>query len=88
MDGPYGAGNQQWSNYEVSVCIGGGIGVTPYASILKDLVIATSSDKYSDIVCKKVIRYCRNSKYFTNLVFVIGLFSVDLFYTQKFRVVY
>uniref|UniRef100_A0A0K0D3M0 FAD-binding FR-type domain-containing protein n=1 Tax=Angiostrongylus cantonensis TaxID=6313 RepID=A0A0K0D3M0_ANGCA len=29
---------QEWTNYEVAVLIGGGIGVTPYASTLTDLV--------------------------------------------------
>ncbi|VDM57623.1 unnamed protein product [Angiostrongylus costaricensis] len=38
MNGPYGDGNQEWTNYEVAVLIGGGIGVTPYASTLTDLV--------------------------------------------------
>jgi predicted ferric reductase len=54
MNGPYGDGNQEWSQYEVAVLIGGGIGVTPYASVLSDLVLETSSEKHSDIKCKKV----------------------------------
>ena len=38
IDGPFGEGHQDWTNYEVSVLVGGGIGVTPFASILKELV--------------------------------------------------
>ena len=38
MDGPFGEGHQDWYKYKVSVLVGGGIGVTPFASILKDLV--------------------------------------------------
>ena len=38
LDGPFGEGHQDWTSYEVSVLVGGGIGVTPFASILKELV--------------------------------------------------
>uniref|UniRef100_H2ZNH4 Ferric reductase NAD binding domain-containing protein n=1 Tax=Ciona savignyi TaxID=51511 RepID=H2ZNH4_CIOSA len=38
MEGPFGEGHQDWYKYEVAVLVGGGIGVTPFASILKDLV--------------------------------------------------
>lgn len=54
IDGPFGGGNQDWHKYEVAVMIGGGIGVTPYASILKDLVFGTSTNRFSGVVCKKV----------------------------------
>lgn len=40
VDGPYGAGNQEWAQCEVAIMVGGGIGVTPYASILKDMIYA------------------------------------------------
>lgn len=35
LDGPYGEGHQDWWRYDVSILVGGGIGVTPFASILK-----------------------------------------------------
>ena len=58
LDGPYGGGSQNWPNYKVAVLVGGGIGVTPFASILKDLVHQTSTrddgKKFSDISCQKV----------------------------------
>nr|KAG5701353.1 hypothetical protein BaRGS_006127 [Batillaria attramentaria] len=38
LDGPFGEGHQDWYRFPVSVLVGGGIGVTPFASILKDLV--------------------------------------------------
>ena len=38
IDGPFGEGHQDWSHYEVAILVGGGIGVTPFASILKELV--------------------------------------------------
>uniref|UniRef100_A0A0M3K700 Dual oxidase (inferred by orthology to a D. melanogaster protein) n=1 Tax=Anisakis simplex TaxID=6269 RepID=A0A0M3K700_ANISI len=54
INGPYGDGNQDWHQYEVAVLIGGGIGITPYASTLTDLVLEKSSGKYTDIKCRKV----------------------------------
>ncbi|XP_076588963.1 dual oxidase 1 [Chaetodon auriga] len=52
LDGPFGEGHQEWTEFEVSVLVGGGIGVTPFASILKDLVFKSSLK--SKIQCKKV----------------------------------
>ena len=52
LDGPFGEGHQDWYRYEVSVLIGGGIGVTPFASILKDIVHKSQMD--ITIRCKKV----------------------------------
>jgi len=54
LEGPYGGGNQDWYKFEVAVMIGAGIGVTPYASILNDLVFGTSTNRYSGVACKKV----------------------------------
>ena len=55
IDGPYGAGQQDWFKYEVSVLVGGGIGVTPYASILKDFVHMTSIKNTFKMKCQKVV---------------------------------
>uniref|UniRef100_A0A8C9RUZ5 NAD(P)H oxidase (H2O2-forming) n=1 Tax=Scleropages formosus TaxID=113540 RepID=A0A8C9RUZ5_SCLFO len=52
LDGPFGEGHQEWKRYEVSVLVGAGIGVTPFTSILKDLVFK-SSTRFK-IRCKKV----------------------------------
>lgn len=52
LDGPFGEGHQDWYRYEVSVLIGGGIGVTPFASILKDIV--HKSQMEIELQCKKV----------------------------------
>nr|BAM76968.1 dual oxidase [Penaeus japonicus] len=54
LDGPFGGGNQDWYKFEVAVMVGGGIGVTPYASILNDLVFGTSTNRYSGVSCMKV----------------------------------
>src|SRR5579872_3573944 len=37
IDGPYGSPSQDFSHREVAVLIGAGIGVTPFASILKHI---------------------------------------------------
>lgn len=54
LDGPYGAGQQDWYQYEVSVLVGAGIGVTPYASILKDFVHMASIRNMYKMKCQKV----------------------------------
>lgn len=53
LDGAYGEGHQDWYRHEVSILVGGGIGVTPFASILKDIV---HKSKIEDLrfPCKKV----------------------------------
>ena len=52
IDGPFGEGHQDWYRYEVAVLVGGGIGVTPFASILKELVHRFSIG--ARVECKKV----------------------------------
>ncbi|KAK3606272.1 hypothetical protein CHS0354_037948 [Potamilus streckersoni] len=52
MDGPFGEGHQDWYRFQVSVLVGGGIGVTPFASILKDIV--HKSKMGTKFPCEKV----------------------------------
>ena len=54
IDGPFGEGHQDWTSYEVSVLVGGGIGVTPFASILKELVYRFNIG--ARVECKKVYK--------------------------------
>ncbi|TIB99426.1 NADPH oxidase B [Wallemia mellicola] len=37
IDGPFGSASEDVFNYEIAVLVGAGIGVTPFASILKDI---------------------------------------------------
>ena len=53
VDGPFGEGHQDWHRFEASVMIGGGIGVTPFASILKDFV-NMNKQGFGKLSCKKV----------------------------------
>ena len=52
IDGPFGEGHQDWFRYEVAVLVGGGIGVTPFSSILKELVHRFSIG--ARVECQKV----------------------------------
>ncbi|KAK3606291.1 hypothetical protein CHS0354_037967 [Potamilus streckersoni] len=52
LDGPFGEGHQDWYRYDLSVLIGGGIGVTPFASILKDIVHKSAMNV--PFACKKI----------------------------------
>ncbi|KAI9145003.1 ferric reductase NAD binding domain-containing protein [Paraphysoderma sedebokerense] len=45
VDGPYGAASEDWTNFEVIVCVGAGIGVTPFASILKSIFYRKNNQK-------------------------------------------
>jgi len=57
VDGPYGEGHQDWHRYDVSIMVGGGIGVTPFASILKDVV--EKSRAAVKFPCRKVTMHGR-----------------------------
>ncbi|XP_063025375.1 dual oxidase 2 isoform X2 [Melospiza melodia melodia] len=81
LDGPFGEGHQEWNKFEVSVLVGGGIGVTPFASILKDLVFKSSIN--SKLLCKK-----RQFEWLTDIIREVeesdknGLVSVHIYITQ------
>ncbi|XP_067161574.1 dual oxidase 2 [Apteryx mantelli] len=91
LDGPFGEGHQEWNKFEVSVLVGGGIGVTPFASILKDLVFKSSFS--SKLLCKKIyfIWVTRTQRQFEWLADIIreveeadrnDLVSVHIYVTQ------
>ncbi|XP_053573547.1 dual oxidase 1-like [Bombina bombina] len=91
LDGPFGEGHQEWNKYEVSVLVGGGIGVTPFASILKDLVFKSAVN--SKILCKKiyfiwVTRTQRQFEWFADIIREVeendrsDLVSVHIYITQ------
>ncbi|KAK0057646.1 dual oxidase 2, partial [Biomphalaria pfeifferi] len=91
LDGPFGEGHQDWYSCEVAVLVGGGIGVTPFASILKD--IAFKSKSGIQVTCKKVffIWVTRTQKSFEWLVDLLrsveaadvkGIVDTHIFVTQ------
>merc|ERR1719430_2467420 len=96
IQGPFGGGNQDWYKFEVAVMIGAGIGVTPYASILNDLVFGTSTNRYSGVACKKVyfLWICpthRNFEWFIDVLReverkdVTDVLDMHIFITQFFH---
>ncbi|XP_057664669.1 dual oxidase [Diorhabda carinulata] len=96
LEGPFGGGNQDWYKFEVAVMVGGGIGVTPYASILNDLVFGTSTNRYSGVTCKKVyfLWICPSHKHFEWFIDVLrdvekkdvtNVLEIHIFITQFFH---
>ncbi|XP_057662401.1 dual oxidase 2-like [Diorhabda carinulata] len=93
LDGPYGEGHQNWNTYDVAILIGGGIGVTPFASILKDIAYRSSKTRTH---CQKVyfIWVSRTQKQFEWFVDIIReveekdvkqLLSIHIFITQFYE---
>lgn len=91
VDGPFGEGHQDWYKFPVAVLVGGGIGVTPFASILKDIVYKTTQP--IRFPCQKVyfLWVTRTQKQFEWLTDIIreveekdikDLVSVHIFITQ------
>uniref|UniRef100_A0A8C3JAD8 NAD(P)H oxidase (H2O2-forming) n=1 Tax=Calidris pygmaea TaxID=425635 RepID=A0A8C3JAD8_9CHAR len=87
----FSEGHQEWNKFEVSVLVGGGIGVTPFASILKDLVFKSSIS--CKLLCKKIyfIWVTRTQRQFEWLADIIreveeadrnDLVSVHIYITQ------
>ncbi|CAH1722727.1 unnamed protein product [Aphis gossypii] len=96
LEGPFGGGNQDWYKFEVAVMVGGGIGITPYASILNDLVFGTSTNRYSGVSCKKVyfLWICPSHKHFEWFIDVLrdvekkdvtNVLEIHIFITQFFH---
>ncbi|XP_053211640.1 dual oxidase-like isoform X2 [Panonychus citri] len=96
LEGPFGGGNQDWYKHEIAIMVGGGIGVTPYASILNDLVFGTSTNRYSGVACKKVyfLWICASHRHFEWFIDVLrdveskdvtNVLEVHIFITQFFH---
>ncbi|XP_002754746.3 NADPH oxidase 4 isoform X1 [Callithrix jacchus] len=62
IDGPFGSPFEESLNYEVSLCVAGGIGVTPFASILNTLLDDWKPYKlrrlYFIWVCRDIQSFC------------------------------
>ncbi|XP_025152426.1 dual oxidase 2 [Harpegnathos saltator] len=94
IDGPYGEGHQDWDKYEVAIMVGGGIGVTPFASILKDIVFRSNHNV--NFSCKKVyfLWVTRTQKQFEWMVDILrdlektdakNIISIHIFITQFYQ---
>ncbi|KAI0214789.1 Dual oxidase 2, partial [Lamellibrachia satsuma] len=96
IDGPFGTGHQDWYDFEVTILIGGGIGITPYASILKEFVHMSTIKSMYRMKCRKVyfVWVAGNQRHFEWMTDVLRqIESVDtketvethLFITQLFQ---
>lgn len=47
VDGPFGTASEDVFEYDVAICVGSGIGVTPFASLLKSVFYKTSNNSDS-----------------------------------------
>ncbi|XP_035660527.1 dual oxidase 1-like isoform X2 [Branchiostoma floridae] len=94
LDGPFGEGHQDWYKYKIAVLVGGGIGITPFASILKDVAYLSSTG--ANMNCKKVYflwvtRTQRHFEWFIDIIREVeeqdrrGLVAVHIFITQFFE---
>ncbi|KAL2743176.1 dual oxidase 2-like [Vespula maculifrons] len=94
IDGPYGEAHQDWNKYHVAIMVGAGIGVTPFASILKDIVFKCNH-KFA-LGCQKVyfIWVTRTQKQFEWMVDILreleksdinNCVSVHIFITQFYQ---
>ncbi|XP_020296286.1 dual oxidase-like [Pseudomyrmex gracilis] len=94
IDGPYGEGHQDWDKYKVSIMVGGGIGVTPFASVLKDIVFKSHCKLHFG--CKKVyfLWVTRTQKQFEWMVDILrelekadvnNTVSIHIFVTQFYQ---
>jgi len=71
IDGPYGESYQKWSDYHISILVGGGIGVTPFVSIIKDYLNQVKVNE-SLIVRKMYFLWvCRTQKQFEWVIDVL-----------------
>jgi NADPH oxidase len=64
IDGPYGAPAESFSSVEVAVLIGAGIGVTPFASILKHIWYNQRKGKVGCLRRVEFIWVCRDTPSF------------------------
>ncbi|CAD6227223.1 GSCOCT00006031001.3-RA-CDS [Cotesia congregata] len=94
VDGPYGESHQNWDKYDISIMVAGGIGVTPFASILKDIVF--KSNQKLNLGCKKVyfIWVTQSQKQFEWMIDILrdvekddvnNFISAHLFVTQFYQ---
>ena len=71
VEGPYGEAYQKWAEYHVSILIGGGIGVTPFVSIIKDYLHQVKTNE--SLVVRKLyfLWVCRTQKQFEWVIDVL-----------------
>ncbi|XP_027703991.1 NADPH oxidase 4 isoform X1 [Vombatus ursinus] len=71
IDGPFGSPFEESLNYEVSLCVAGGIGVTPFASILNTLLDDWRPYKLRRLYFIWVCRDIKSFHWFADLLCVL-----------------
>uniref|UniRef100_F7F2V7 NADPH oxidase 4 n=1 Tax=Ornithorhynchus anatinus TaxID=9258 RepID=F7F2V7_ORNAN len=71
IDGPFGSPFEESLNYEVSLCVAGGIGVTPFASILNTLLDDWRPYKLRRLYFIWVCRDIQSFRWFADLLCVL-----------------
>ncbi|XP_064361220.1 NADPH oxidase 4 isoform X4 [Dromaius novaehollandiae] len=68
VDGPFGSPFEESLNYEVSLCVAGGIGVTPFASVLNTLLDGWKCYKLRRLYFIWVCRDIESFRWFADLL--------------------
>ncbi|XP_068037652.1 NADPH oxidase 4 isoform X1 [Anomalospiza imberbis] len=68
VDGPFGSPFEESLNYEVSLCVAGGIGVTPFASVLNTLLDGWKCYKLRRLYFIWVCRDVESFRWFADLL--------------------
>ncbi|XP_078259259.1 NADPH oxidase 4 isoform X1 [Rhinoraja longicauda] len=71
IDGPFGSPSEEVFNYEVSLCVAGGIGVTPFASVLNTLLIDWKQYKLRRLYLIWVCREIQSFLWFADLLCIL-----------------
>ncbi|XP_043732463.1 NADPH oxidase 4 isoform X1 [Cervus elaphus] len=71
IDGPFGSPFEEALNYEVSLCVAGGIGVTPFASVLNTLLDDWKPYKLRRLYFIWVCRDIQSFRWFADLLCVL-----------------
>ena len=88
LDGPYGAPSQRYLNFKVAVFVAGGIGVTPYSSILSSLQDRSRRYKLEKVVLVWIVRSKEDLDWMSELLLSViseceGMVEIVRFVTDK-----
>ncbi|KAJ3183703.1 hypothetical protein HDU85_002132 [Gaertneriomyces sp. JEL0708] len=97
IDGPYGSASEDVFDYEAAILVGAGIGVTPFASILKTVWYRLNNPGSGAVRLKKVYFYwvCRDKdafEWFQDLLMTLeeenidGFLEIHTYLTQGLKI--
>ena len=71
VEGAYGEAYQKWAEYHISILVGGGIGVTPFISIIKDYLHQVKTNESLAVRKLYFLWVCRTQKQFEWVIDVL-----------------